>query len=268
VTDLLHFARHVPSEGVIGKWNIAELAALRESVIPKIGWSALFIKAFGLVSARCPVLRQIYMKWPVPHLYEHPVVVARMTVARKFRGEDWLFFARIVSPEQVSLVELQRTIDRFKDAPVESVPSFVRQIRLSGCPVFVRRPMWWWALNGSGARHAHRFGTFAMTSISSLGAVAVQPKCLSTTTLTYGPVDNGGNVDVRIVFDHRVFDGAVVADILARWERALKVDVANELRSLGQDPARNREIDSKMSESVTTVSSATKVSIANVRRTG
>src|SRR5579862_5239605 len=87
VTDLLHFARNVPSEGVIGNWNIAELAALRETVTPKIGWSALFMKAFGLVSARCPVLRQIYMKWPVPHLYEHPEIVARMTVARKFAGD-------------------------------------------------------------------------------------------------------------------------------------------------------------------------------------
>jgi hypothetical protein len=193
------------------------------------------------------------MKWPVPHLYQHPQTVARMTVARKVEGEDWLFFARIISPERVALVELQQVIDNFKNSPIEFVPSFVRQIRLSGCPVFIRRPMWWWALNGSGARHAHRFGTFAMTSISSLGAVAVQPKCLSTTTLTFGPVDKSGNVDVRIVFDHRIFDGAVVADILARWERALKADVANELRSLGRGPSQSPAKELDMSDSVQTV---------------
>jgi len=239
VTDLLHFARDIPGEGVIGKWNVAPVAALRESVSPRIGWSALFMKAYGLVSAEYPVLRQIYMKWPVPHLYEHPQTLARMTVARRVEGEDWLFFARIISPETIPLVELQGSIDQFKDSPLESLPSFCRQTRFSRFPVFIRRPMWWWALNSSGARHAYRFGTFALTTISSLGAIAVQPKCIATTTLTFGPVDENGDVDVRIVFDHRVFDGAEVGEILTRLEAALKTEIVEELRSMISKPLAN-----------------------------
>lgn len=237
VTDLLHFACRVPSEGVIGGWNLAELAAQRQAAVPRIGWAALFMKAYGLVSAEFPLLRQAYMPWPCPHLYQHPLTLARMTVARRYRGQEWVFFARIVSPEAHSLPGLQEQIDLFKEAPVESIPSFVRQIRFSALPVFVRRPAWWWALNVSGARRAHRFGTFGMTSISALGAVAVQPKCIATTTLTFGPVDGAGDVDVRIVFDHRVFDGAAVAEILNRLEVALKTTIADELRSMSRGRA-------------------------------
>jgi hypothetical protein len=239
VTDLLHFARGVPSEAVIGQWNISQVAALRKAAATRIGWAALFLKAYSLVSAGCPVLRQVYMKWPVPHLYQHPQTLARMTVARRIEGEDWLFFARITNPETIPLVELQETIDQFKEAPLELLPSFCRQTRFSRFPVFIRRPIWWWALNSSGARHVYRFGTFAMTTISGFGAVAVQPKCIATTTLTFGPVDENGDVDVRIVFDHRVFDGAEVGEILTRLEAALKTEIAEELRSISSGPLAN-----------------------------
>lgn len=242
VTDLLHFARDVPSEGVIGNWNIAPVARLRQSVVPRIGWAALFMRAYGLVSARFPVLRQVYMKWPIPHLYEHPQTVARMTVARNIDGENWLFFARIISPEAIPLRELQRTIDSFKESPVERVPSFQRQTNFSRYPVFIRRPIWWWALNSSGTRHAYRFGTFAMTSISGYGATAVQPKCLSTSTLTFGPVDNDGQVDVRIIFDHRVFDGALAGDILSQLKTVLETDIVDELRSAISAPAKSKAV--------------------------
>jgi hypothetical protein len=175
------------------------------------------------------------MKWPIPHLYEHGNTVARMTVARTFEGEDWVFFARIETPETMALTELQCEIDRFKNLPVPEVPSFKRQVRLSELPFWLRRFLWWWALNSTGARHAYRFGTFAMTSVSAMGAVAVQPKLLSGTTLTFGPVGETGDVDVRIVFDHRLFDGAMAATLLSQLESILKSDIADELRSLNSN---------------------------------
>jgi hypothetical protein len=157
-----------------------------------------------------------------------------MTVARRYRDDDWVFFARIVAPESLPLCSLQEQIDNFKDAPVESIPSFMRQLRFSRLPLLVRRPAWWYALNISGARRVHRFGTFGMTSVSAMGAVAVQPKCITTSTLTFGPVDAFGDVDVRIVFDHRVFDGAAVANILARLKTVLTTTITDELRGMPQ----------------------------------
>jgi len=234
VTDLMHFACRVPSEGVVVVWNLAELARIRQAASPRIGWAALFMKAYGLVSAEFPLLRQAYMTWPWTHLYEHPTATARMTVARSFHGEDWVFFARIENPDRLPLSSLQEQIDAFKDAPVESIPSFMRQFSFSRLPVLLRRPAWWWALSVSGARRAHRFGTFALTSISAMGAVAIQPKCIATSTLTFGPVNESGDVDVRIVFDHRVFDGVAVASILTRLKSVLKTTITDELRALSQ----------------------------------
>jgi hypothetical protein len=41
---------------------------------------------------------------------------------------------------------------------------------------------------------------------------------------------------VRIIYDHRVMDGATVARALARLDQVLNQDIANELRSLAGKP--------------------------------
>ncbi|MDP2296757.1 MAG: 2-oxo acid dehydrogenase subunit E2, partial [Pseudolabrys sp.] len=48
-------------------------------------------------------------------------------------------------------------------------------------------------------------------------------------------IDRDGNVNVRIIYDHRVLDGATVARALARLEEILNTEIVSELRSLSQD---------------------------------
>jgi len=50
--------------------------------------------------------------------------------------------------------------------------------------------------------------------------------------LNYGVISSDGNVNVRIIYDHRVMNGATVARALARLEEVLNTVVAEELRSL------------------------------------
>src|SRR5207237_261412 len=64
----------------------------------------------------------------------------------------------------------------------------------------------------------NQFGTFGLTVYSSLGAESLHPVSPLTTTLTYGVIRPDGSADVRIVYDHRVLDGAAVARALARLE--------------------------------------------------
>lgn len=66
---------------------------------------------------------------------------------------------------------------------------------------------------------------------SSLGAESLHPMSPLTTTLNHGVIDAAGEVDVRLVYDHRVLDGATVARILAAMERALKGPILRELTS-------------------------------------
>ena len=63
-----------------------------------------------------------------------------------------------------------------------------------------------------------------------VGAATIHPLALLTTTLCPGEVDERGEVDVRLLYDHRVLDGGTAAQALAELERVLMHDVLAELR--------------------------------------
>jgi hypothetical protein len=50
-----------------------------------------------------------------------------------------------------------------------------------------------------------------------------------TTTLTYGPIDERGRLNAKIVYDHRVLDGAYVARRLQNLEEVLNGPIREEL---------------------------------------
>jgi hypothetical protein len=228
---LLHFARHVPLFPLERLFDLRELAELRRQTNPKVGWPVLFLKAYGLVAAGCPQLRQSYLRWPWPHLYEHPWSVASLAVNRVEGQGERLFWGRFIRPEAQSLTELQRRLDRYKTEPVGSV--FRRQLRFSRVPTPLRRLGWWLTLNLSGAKRANRLGTFGLSTLAGSGAVnRYHPTCL-TSSLTYGPVDRTGKMLVTILYDHRVADGSCIARALAELEAVLQGPITRELRGLG-----------------------------------
>src|SRR5262249_60928278 len=76
-----------------------------------------------------------------------------------------------------------------------------------------------------------RIGTFGLSSYGNLGAENLHPISPLTTTLTYGPVDpDKGQVVVKLIYDHRVLDGAYIARRLGDIEEALTGPVLEELR--------------------------------------
>jgi hypothetical protein len=232
VTDTLYFSQKIPGQPLTRNANIAQLAELRRKAPVRIGWSVLFLKAYGLLSAENPVLRQTYMPWPVPYLYEHPVSGARVTLAREYEGEEWVFFLQIMEPERKSLVELMDVIRQSREAPVESITKFRQQALFSRVPRFLRRLIWWCTLNISARKRVARFGTFGVTTVASAGAISIKPPSLYTTMLTFGPVSENGDVRITIVYDHRVMDGMVIARCLARLEELLNTTIAEELEGL------------------------------------
>jgi hypothetical protein len=229
VNDLLRYAARTPLVPVDRWFDLAELAGLHSSVSPKIAWPVLFIKAYGLLCQRHSHMRQAFMPWPWPHLYEHPCSVAMLAVNRAGDHEDRLFWGRFVAPETRPLIDLQIELDRYKTEPVES--AFRRQIRFARFPSVLRRIGWWLTLN-FGSKRAKRLGTFGISTLAGLGAYNRQhPACL-TTSLSYGPIDSSGQSLVTILFDHRVVDGATIARDLAELETILKAAIADELRLL------------------------------------
>lgn len=232
IFDLLYFTKRIPSQALTRHANIAGLLESRRNAGVRISWSVLFLKAYAILSARHTVLRRMYMRWPLPHLYEQPSTIGRMTISRIHDGDDRVFFSRMISAEKVPLQELQQQLERYRTAPVATVGDFRRQVKISHLPVPVRRLLWWIALNVSGLVRSVLFGTFSITTVSGQDVISVHPPSISPTTATYGPIANSGDVQLSIVYDHRIMDGATVAGFLNELESILNGPVADELRQL------------------------------------
>lgn len=228
--DVLHYNRKVPTCAHDRRCDLSRLADLRSRLPVRISWSLLFIKAFALVATKRRVLRQSYVAWPWPHVLEHSHSVGMLATHREHRGEPWVLWSRFFQPELRSLIEMQRCLDRYQTDPVEK--AFFTQWRLSGLPMLLRRLLWWWTLNVEGTKRARRVGTFFLTTLAGKGVEIQDPPAFLTSNLTYGPLDEKGCCRVTISYDHRLMDGAYVADCLIELEQTLDGEIARELESI------------------------------------
>ncbi len=230
--DVLHYHRQVPTCAHDRRMHLADLVAARSGQPQRISLSLVFLKAFAQVARDFPELRQTYMRWPVPHLYQHHDSVAVMATQRSWRGEPWLFWSRFPRPDQQPLADLQAKLDEYQSLPCDQI--FRQQWQLSLLPTPLRRIFWWWTLNVSGAKRAKRSGTFFLTTIAAQGAEIQHPPAFLTSNLTYGPLDDQGTCRVTLAYDHRLMDGATVAACLDRLEATLcgpLVDELNQMKS-------------------------------------
>jgi hypothetical protein len=228
--DLLHYHAKVPTCAHDRWCDFRPVTEARHECPVRISLSMIFVKAFGLVATRYPALRQMYLPWPWPHIYQHPSSVAMLATHRDFRGEPWLFWSRFKRPEAQSLVELQAALERYQTAPVEEV--FPWQLQLSALPTPIRRLLWSWTFYVGGPARVRRAGTFFVTTIAGRGAEIQHPPAFLTANATYGPIDERGRSRVTIAYDHRLMDGRLVADVLSEIDAALAGPLIDELRSI------------------------------------
>lgn len=214
--------------------RLASLSQARQWCPNRPSWTAIFVRAYGLLSVEFPELRRAYLPYPWPHLYQHPFSIASIAVERIIDDEPVVLAAKMSAPENRSLQDIQAHLDRWKRAPIDEVSEFRQLRRLGRMPFWLRRFFFWQTLTWSGSKRAKRFGTFLVSSYGSLGAEQLHPICPLTTLLTFGPINEDGDVTVKIIYDHRVLDGRRVAAALARLEEILSTAIATELRSLCQ----------------------------------
>ena len=232
VDDVLYFSAAVPRYPVDRLVPLAEVAELRHRSPQRISWTVLFLKAFGLVAADTPLLRRMYVRWPLGHLVEMPLSVGMVAINRRDpeRQEDRLCWGRFIRPEQQSLVELQQALEQYQADPIGE--AFGRQVQLSGVALPLRRLIWWWNLNVAGVKRAKRLGTFSISSLAGQGAWNRFHPTIQTTSLSFGPLDASGQSLVTLICDHRVLDGTPAARALADLEAALAGPVAQELAAI------------------------------------
>jgi hypothetical protein len=105
-------------------------------------------------------------------------------------------------------------------------------LRSGRLPGWLRRFLYWITLSWSGRTRAKRLGTFMVSSYGSLGAEQLHPISPYTTLLTFGPISAAGDVVVKLIYDHRVLDGRLIARCLAHLETIFHTTILDELRAL------------------------------------
>ena len=228
--DVLHFHKQSATCAHDRVFDLSRLVELRSRLPTRISWSLLFIKAFGIVAADRPVLRQTYQRWPWPHLYQHSQNVAMLATHRIHRDEPWVFWSRFVQPEQQTLLEMQARLDRYQAEPVSRI--FRQQWQLSGLPTFLRRMLWWWTFNIAVSKRAYRSGTFFLTTLAGKGVEIQDPPAFLTSNLTYGPLDEQNRCRVTMSYDHRLMDGSFVADCLMELDQVFQGAIVAELEEM------------------------------------
>ncbi len=215
--------------------QLGTTAQLQSRATRRISWSALFLKAYGLVAKKFPPLRQAWISWPVPYLYEHPESIAMLAVHRRRGRRDRLGWGRIRAPEHRSLISTQQRIDRLAELPIEKL--FRRHASVGRVPGVVRTLVWRTSLHLYGARRARHVGTFSLASLDQRFAVDPAHPTGLATRLTYGPLDELGRSHVRLLYDHRLLDRVHAADVLDCLEETMQRPINAELKALGPSAA-------------------------------
>jgi hypothetical protein len=231
LTDLLHFAAKIPTVPVQRRMALGDVAAARNEIPNRPSWPAIFLKAYAQVARDVPHLRRAYVALPWPHLVEYPKTIASLAVERQYDDEPCVFFGRIGDPDRLSLAELHARVRHLAEAPLDAVGSFRQMLTFAAIPRPLRRALFWLGLNLPGTRPG-KFGTFGLSVYSSLKAESLHPISPLTTTFNYGVIDPDGTVWVRLVYDHRVFDGATAARALDRLEAVLTGPILSELHTM------------------------------------
>ena len=230
--DVAHVARGVPLFPVERTMHLAAVAAARDDAAERIGWAAIFVKAYALVAREMPVLRTwlAHRGGLLPRLVTAPTSVATLAVNRHESGRDRLFFIRIKHPETRSLADLQHVIHEHATKPVAD--TFKRQLELEMVPGPLRRTILRWNMRSPSPKRATRLGTFSLSTLAGLGATNRMHPTLCPTSLSYAPLEADGRCVVTLICDHRVLDGATAARALHWLEQALAIDIRAELAGL------------------------------------
>jgi len=235
VADMLYFGKRVPSVPVQRVMHLASLRDARAAMSsPRISWTVLFTKAFALLAQEMPVFRQLYVSFPWPRIYEHPCSSPAVSIESEYRGETVVFGFILRNPESASLLELHQRIERFRTEPIERSGHFRKSLLLARLPRFLRLWLLWYLFEVAGAKRARYFGTFGVSVYSALGAESLHPIAPWTTTINYGIIAADGSVPVRLIYDHRLMDGATVARALGRLEEILTGPILQELSALSR----------------------------------
>lgn len=230
VIEFMHAS--VPLVVVKSTMNLERLVKARATQDKRPSWLVIIAKAFCIVARDEPWLRTFYLKWPWPHFYEVPRSIAVAAVPHDVFDPDVPLMLKIGSADEIPLQELEEIVRRGKTAPLDEVPALKRIFRLGRMPLPLRRVLLTAALN-IGRQRSNYFGTFAITSLASLGVETIVLRSPGPAFITYGLVRPDHTMELLFHWDHRIYDGVLVGRAMRRLENVLNTNIADELLASG-----------------------------------
>lgn len=234
VCEFLKYSQSIPLAHGETRLKLGRLHEAVAGCQPKPTWLPIFLKAYSVVAAARPALRRCYVRYPWPRLYEHPDNIASVAVTRRIDGEDALLYYLIVSPETVPLAEIESRLKQARELPLNQVPAFRRQLRLARLPWPVRALAGNVGMGWMGRQRVRLLGTFGMSVMASAGSATLSTLVPWPTMLHYTPFLDDGSLMLRLLFDHRVFDGLEVSFVFRKMEKLLNTTIADEVREMGR----------------------------------
>ena len=104
-------AKNIPLFPVDRWCDLAELSRARAASHKRIGWAAIFLKAYGRVAQQIPELRSWFVPGLWPRIATTNQIVATLAINRMENDTEQLRWARLHQPETLSLIDIQGFID-------------------------------------------------------------------------------------------------------------------------------------------------------------
>jgi hypothetical protein len=213
VLEIIQAAKSVPAFPLETTIPVTKIEAARKAANVRIGWTAIFAKAFAKVCDENDQLRETFISLPFASLYQHPTSVCSVSVHRKDdAGADRLIWGRIEGASSRSLVEIQQFLNDCVSLPLMEV--YREGLLLERTWWIVRRIAWWWIMRCSGRKKSKLIGTFSISSLGGRGCLNSFHPLITTSSIAFGPIDPDGLMRVVLICDHRVLDGMAGAAAL------------------------------------------------------
>ncbi|MCX4748868.1 2-oxo acid dehydrogenase subunit E2 [Kitasatospora sp. NBC_01287] len=230
----LRDARNTCHVHLVADVDATRLKAARTSSGGKLSYASFVVKAGADVIADCPPARSVLTgSTGRPKLAVLDEVHAKVLFDKTADGTRCVVSGIVTSAQNRSVLEVQTELDGYKDAEVTDPEGPFRNVlRVARLPI----PLAWLAYRlatRNPVRRTELGGVFSVTSVGHEPVRSILP--MITGSLGFGvgriadtPVVRGGEVVVApvltlsLTFDHRILDGALAAELLARTKDKLE----------------------------------------------
>ncbi|MGC9501345.1 2-oxo acid dehydrogenase subunit E2 [Streptomyces sp. WG7] len=229
----LEEARRTAHVYLMADVDATALRAARAAAERPASYVSYVVKAAADVLDKYPEARAVFRGGRAPRLSVSPSVHAKVLFDKTVDGQRCVVSGTVPDVQDKDVHGVQSTIDVYKKARVEDPDGpFARVRRLQRLPLPAFRLLYR-VMSRDPGRRALLQGTFAVTSIGHEPVGAILPLISGTLGFGVGHIADAATVragsvvvapvlTLSLVFDHRVIDGAMAAEILAGVKRRLE----------------------------------------------